>query len=125
VEFSRGYFDARLRSYQDGSAGFLLEATDSWFLACGPVLKNYEVSRLLGSDPREPHYAKVCLADWPFQLYSRWREWDDFVSYAYRGNLIGAAVDAVDEVMALVRVLAPTFEGIVRLRAQRLAGPSR
>src|SRR5689334_3462862 len=101
-EFSRAYFVSALSATWRGR-GTILSATPRWFLACGlPV-------------GATPFFACVHLRDWPFRLYSQWSEWTPYVDAGYRDGLVGAALDAADEVMAEVALEAPTLESLTAL----------
>jgi len=112
-EFSRGYFTSRLAGYWS-NYGTLLSATPDWFLACGPAPSPW-------SD--EPLFAEVVLATWPFRLYSKWGEWDEYVAGGFRRELAGHALDAADAAMTGVRAEAPSLEGLRALRAQHSQQP--
>ena len=94
------------------------------FFACGPLVLDQQISRLLGWPLGEPHCAYVCLAHWPISLYSPWRAWEHFVAAGFREHLVGGALDAAERIMVQVRALAPTFQALRDLRARRVAGSS-
>jgi hypothetical protein len=119
-EFSCLYFDRSLRAYSEGQAGTLLEAGDSWLLACGPAVTEGTAS-ILSVQPGQPYFAEVVLARWPFRLHSRLNEWNDYVTAGFRSGLIGEALVAAEDTMSIVRTLAPTRESIMELRLHRIA----
>jgi hypothetical protein len=94
-EFSRGYFVAAL-AYDWRGGGAVLKAMPTWFLGC--------------RGPRDaiPRFVTGYLRDWLFRLSSSCSEWMPFVEGGYRGDLAGPALDALTEVMAEVRLVAPT-----------------
>lgn len=101
-EFSREYFVNAL-AYAWRGSGSVLKATARWFLTGSPRIR------------ASSSYAFVCLRDWPFRLYSRGADWTSFVEGGYRGELVGAAFDAANEIMFEVRLVAPTLEALEAL----------
>lgn len=67
AEFSAGYFEIR-------SAAHVLLETEEWRLCSGPVQYGPHGKVSL------PYYAEIRLREWPVRLYSRFQEWDDFIS---------------------------------------------
>ena len=110
-EFSRGYFLNALATDWRGGHGTVLRARERWFLASGP------------HSAGTPSYIRLVLRDWPFKLYSGWADWDAFIEGLYRGDLGGKARLAVDEVMAEVRLAAPTLEALEKLLAAAPPSP--
>jgi hypothetical protein len=66
-EFSAGYFGIRI-------GGHVLHETEEWRLCSGPVQYGPH------GKVRLPYYAEIRLREWPVRLYSRFEEWDDFIS---------------------------------------------
>jgi hypothetical protein len=67
AEFSAGYFRIR-------SGGHVLLEAEEWRLCSGPIQYGPQGKVSL------PYYAEICLREWPVRLYSRFQEWDDFIS---------------------------------------------
>lgn len=102
-EFSRGYFESAVESCQQGY-GHLLSQTESWVLVCGPSCN-------MGL----PYFAEVRLTDWPFRLYSKWKDWSTYVGGGYRERLEGAGLVAADRVITEVRQIAPDGSALSEL----------
>lgn len=114
-EFARAYYEGSLGAYRQGP-GNLLHLTESWFLACGPIVEEGSVSaKLLLSQAGEPVFAEVRLKDWPFRLYSGWREWDHYVLDGFGLGLEGAGLAAAETVMAEVRAVASSQTALAEL----------
>lgn len=122
VEFSLAYFHGSLEGYRSGS-GSLLYASTSWFLACGPIVEQAStIQARMAWHVGEPVFAEVRLAEWPFRLYSKWRQWDAALSGGFRQDLTGPALDAANQVISEVRLVAPTHELLTRLLHQEPRG---
>jgi hypothetical protein len=119
-EFSRGYYDRSLGAFRAGPrGGTVLVVRDAWFLACGPVLEDNQTTRLLKATPGAPYYVEAVLADWPLRLYSRWHAWEGYIDGGFRQTLVGPALDAAEQVISELHLLAPTSAALDKLRAER------
>lgn len=94
-ELARAYHDQALDAWREGY-GTLVHIGENWVLGCGP-----------STLPKLPYFAQVCLRDWPIRLYTRFDEWDTFVSEGYRTSLSGDALSRADVVMTDVRAMLP------------------
>jgi hypothetical protein len=103
VEFSEAYFNLALQQYESGH-GYLLKKGFDWIFATGPCA----ASSL-------PCFAEVRLREWPFRLYSRWAEWNEFVSGKFRDDLIGGGLEVAEQIMTKIIKLAPDLTSLMRL----------
>lgn len=104
--FSRGYFDMWRRTSR---GPVLLADGPGWMLLCGPARPE-----------STPYYVEVRLVDWPIVLKSRWENWPDYMTGAFREGLTGDPLKAAETVMQQARVVATDAESLVQLRRQAL-----
>ena len=64
-EFSLGYVNG---------SGLILESTEDYRIVCGPM--GYGPN----GKPGWPYYVEVRLCDWPVRLYSRFEDWESYLS---------------------------------------------
>lgn len=103
VEFSEGYFHSEIEACESGYGHLLIKETN-WVLTCGPAF----IDSL-------PYCAVIYLREWPFRLYSRWGEWDSFVTGEFRNNLIGTALAAAEQTMVEVVKVVPNLSALTAL----------
>ncbi|HEY2405346.1 MAG TPA: hypothetical protein VGI10_05070 [Polyangiaceae bacterium] len=118
-QFSKGYYDGALQAYAT-RLGSVLHLAEDWFLACGPTVDaNSPSVKYMGARPGEPVYAEVRLVRWPFRLYSKWAEWDEYVTRGYCEGLEGVALDAAVNAMSEVATICPSQSALSALLAAR------
>ncbi|MCL4265265.1 MAG: hypothetical protein KJ069_18760 [Anaerolineae bacterium] len=103
VEFSLGYFNWWVQNYESGY-GHLLRKENDWILVTGPDMSN-----------GMSYFAAVHLREWPFRLYSKWTEWDRFVSSGFPDNLIEDSLQVAEQVMEEVVKIAPDLDSLMYL----------
>ena len=108
VEFSEGYFKAITHYHESGKGGFLLIKERNWIFATGPCAIN-----------SFPYYVEIRFREWPFRLYSRWGEWDKFVSGEFRNDLVGSVLKLAEETMVTIIRVAPDLSRLSRLLQEK------
>ena len=108
VEFSEAYFNAVVQYHESGNGGHLLKKDVNWILATGPCVIN-----------SLPYYVEVRFREWPFRLYSRWQEWDKFISSEFRNGIIGNALQLAEQTMDTIIQIAPDLSALTRLLQEK------
>jgi len=88
----------------------LLDEAPGWFLGCGPAKLN-----------DDPYYAAVWISDWPLRLYTRFRQWPEFVQTGFSTGLTGTALHEATLAVESVRKRVPNLEALRQLRLERLS----